>query len=356
MSKANEPGPWLAFNKEWFQKHQNWLLFGLNTPGLSTIVRGLLHIRMSDVWMPRGTRIWEIRPNSYTVRLPDGQFRTDFRTHWKYSKRVYYAFKEIWWLMHAWDAALADRWSPALSFGFLTLEVYPDPDPETATVDGFVGRSGTDLTWADIRDGAGTAVNDGAGTTSLIRIDDGEGAPNTFSALYRSIYLFDTSGLGAAATISAAVLSFKGTAKSDSATAIAPNVDIYTSTPASNTALVAADFAQIGTVSQTGSPITYAGYSATAYNAFTFDATGRGNVSKTGVSKFGARNANYDVANIASTGTEFAVHRLSCEHADAAGTTSDPKLVVTYTVPGGGGSGVAPGLHGLSIFRSRGRR
>jgi hypothetical protein len=147
----------------------------------------------------------------------------------------------------------------------------------------------------------------------------------------RYIALFDTSALTAAAAISAAVLSLYGDDKGN-ALGCSPNIDIYTSAPASNTALVAGDFDCLGTVSQTGSPITYAAWSITGYNAFTFDATGRGNISKTGISKFGARNANYDVANTAPSWVTNVDAYVTALNADSAGTTNDPKLVVTYTI------------------------
>jgi hypothetical protein len=147
----------------------------------------------------------------------------------------------------------------------------------------------------------------------------------------RYIALFDTSALTAAAAISAAVLSLYGDDKGN-ALGCSPNIDIYTSAPASNTALVAGDFDCLGTVSQTGSPITYAAWSITGYNAFTFDATGRGNISKTGISKFGARNANYDVANTAPSWVTNVDSYVTALNADSAGTANDPKLVVTYTL------------------------
>ena len=352
MSAANAPGPYLAFNHAWFQANQPLLLWALNTPGLAVLVRGLLRIRMADVWMPRNTRIVEIAPNHYTVRLPSGEFRTDFRTHWKYSKRVYYAFKELWWIMHAWDSAVADRWAPAYSFGFLTLTAYPDPDPETATVDGMLRHSSVGETWAATIAGAGVSSFD---TITNIRVVSILGDGAAWTRLERSIYLFDTSSLGATATVSAAVMSINGTAKSDGLS-VTPDIDIYTATPASNTALVAGDFAQIGSVSQTGAPIAYANWLTTpAYNDFTFSATGRGNVSKTGISKFGARNANYDVAAVEPTNSA-AASSLTGDYADVADTTVDPKLVATYSLPGGGGSAVPPGRMRADIWRSKGRR
>ena len=213
-----------------------------------------------------------------------------------------------------------------------TLTVYPDPDPETTSVDGFVNRNGVDETWANIIAGAGVAAGDSELSANVITITASATA-NQWSTLSRGILLFDTSALTSAANISAAVLSIFGANKLD-LLGIAPDIDIYTSTPASNTALVAADFTQIGSVSQTGSPITYAAYSTVAYNDFTFNATGRGNISKTGVSKFGVRNANYDVAANAPAHTANLASRMNFILADTSGTSTDPKLVITYTKGG----------------------
>lgn len=324
---AKGPEHWRAFDRGWFRANQVWLLWALNTPLLGRMVRYILRIDMADVWTPCDTRIVEIAPNRYTVQLPSGQYRTDFRTHWKYSKRLYYAWKPLWWLLHYWDSAFSDRWAPQLSYGFATLTAYPDPDPEVATVDGYPSRDIGGQTWAGLRDGAGNAVDESSGSLSVaIR----SGTNPTWNRLRRVIALFDTSSLGSSATISAAVLSLYGDSKSDTA-GWAPNLDIYTSSPASNTSLVAGDYSQLGTTSQTGSPISYASFTAGAYNDFTFNATGRSNISKTGISKFGARNGNYDAANSEPSYSASQQCILNTLSADTAGTTSDPKLVVTYS-------------------------
>lgn len=209
------------------------------------------------------------------------------------------------------------------------LTVYPDPDAEITSVDGFVGRTGVSESWATIIAGAGNTSSDNAPTGNFIAAG-ATGTSNLWESLIRSIFLFDTSALGASASISAAVLSLTGTSKLDPS-GLAPNIDIYTSTPASNTALANADYSQLGSTSQTGSPISYTSYSTTGYNDFTFNATGIGNISKTGVSKFGARNANYDVAGTAPTWSAGTAFRLQGIYADTAGTSTDPKLVITYT-------------------------
>ena len=314
---------WRAFDKRFFIRHQDTILFVLNAPILSVLFRRIFRI------CAKGT-IAGILPNAYFTT--DGVTVTaDFRTHWKYSKRLYYAFRPLWWMFHAWDWCVADRWMPELSFGFATLTVFPDADPEVSTVDGHVERTNASgESWATIIAGAGTLANSVETSGSYIKIVSYPSADN-WQTLRRSILLFDTSGLTSSATISAAVLSIYGLSKQDAA-GIIPNVDIYTSTPASNTDLVAADYGQTGATSQTGSPITYDNWSIVGYNDFTLNSIGRGNVSLTGVSKFSVRNANYDVAGVSPTWADPIDSRLVGYRADQSGTTNDPKLVVTYTL------------------------
>ena len=316
-------------NREFFRKHQKKLVWFANAPLIKRWFRWVLRIRKSDCGLD--DRIVAILPNAYFVDLGKSKYRADFRTHNKFAKRIYYAFEPMWWLIHAWDIIFANRFFPQLNFDFDTLTVYPDPDPETTTVDGHLQSPYGDDTWATRHDASvGNAVYPSTTSDRAMLIETSETAANVWQ-ISRSMYLFDTSSLGATATISATVLSLYGNAKTDGATTISPDIDIYTSTPATNTNLITDDFDQFGTTSQTGSPITYANWSTTGYNAFTFNATGRGNVSKTGVSKFGARNANYDAANINPGTTTDVLHEMSCYFADASGTTTDPKLVVTYT-------------------------
>src|SRR3990167_3571606 len=373
MQPSKNVGHFLAFSPAWFNKHQKRLLWLLNSRWTKRWVRRVLRISYYDKKLkkweydcPLTEPIVDIYPNHFSfgnevININSRHFlevyktrkerrgiiencrkagtqyclrrTTDFRTHPKFAKRLYYAFKPLWWALHAWDWAFADRLAPRLSFGFLTLTAYPDPDPETTTVDGFVNRAtaagGED--WATIIAGAGTSNTANGGSITYIYTQAHGSTSGNWTNHRRSIFLFDTSALGASASISAAVLSLFGNAKTCGTHA--PTLDIYTSTPASNTALANGDYSQIGSVSQTGSAMTCAAYSTTAYNDFTFDATGIGNVSKTGVSKFGLRNANYDVAATTPTWAAGTYFDISGYDADAAGTTNDPKLVVTYPAP-----------------------
>jgi len=327
-----------AFGSLFFLLHQGKLLWLLNAPVVGRWFRWCMRIRRWDIGPHE--RICAFAPDHFTVRLGVDRlgrtkYRTDFRTHAKFSKRLYYAFRPLWWTLHAWDWAFADRWIPELSFGFSTLTKYPDADPETNTVDGSAGQTyviGSGVSWATIRAGAGNSADDSSASGDGGIWITADSVSGNWRALYRGIYLFDTSSLTAAATISATVLSLYGSNKQDDLS-ITPNVDIYVSGPATNTAVVAGDFDSVLTTSQTGSPITYAGLSVVGYNDFTFNGTGIGNVSKTGISKFGTANANYDVANSAPTWATTNSSGFNTYMADQTGTANDPKLVVTYTRP-----------------------
>lgn len=322
-----------AFGSLFFLLHQGKLLWLLNTPVIGLWFRWVLRISGESSSVGR-RHITRILPHAIFWCLGDKQV-AEFRTHAKFSKRLYYAFRPLWWTLHAWDWCVADRWVPELSFGFATLTKYPDADPETNTVDGYVEHDvggASSISWDSLIAAAGNGSGDVDTTDVGIFIYCGNaGRDGTYAGLSRGIYLFDTSSLTSVAVISSAVLSLYGSSKSDEMSA-SPNIDIYTSAPASNTGLVSGDFDSLGSTSQTGSPITYAGYSTAGYNAFTFNSTGIGNVSKTGISKYGSRNANYDVAASGPSWAADAILTLLAYAADNAGTSNDPKLVVTYAL------------------------
>lgn len=329
----------IVFGNKWFERHQSKLLIMLNAPVVKYWFRWCLRIRSYDCSIE--TKIVKITPSSFSYgcnRIDNNhvQITTDFRTHDKFSKRLYFAFKYLWYVMHFFDWVALDRieYLTTLSFGFSTLTSYPDPGVGGTTTCGMQGREPAVNTdnWATIRSGAGTLANNSQTQAYLCSwYCSTAGNTNFFIGLYRSIFTFDTSSLTSNATISASVISFFGVLKANPSS-LTFDVDIYTATPASNSTLVTGDYGQYGSTSQTGSPISYSSYSIIAYNDFTFNATGISNISKTGISRFGTRNANHDVANSAPTWTALENPYMSAFFADQTGTTNDPKLVVTYTI------------------------
>lgn len=317
-----------VFNQQWFTRWQKPLLWLLNTPVVRTWFRRILRINgeRSSVGKERITRI---EPHAI-----HWQGSIEFRTHWKFSKRIYFAFKYVWWTLHAWDYCInLLRFSPKLNFGFDVLTVYPDIGSGVTTVDGYVLQTyavGSGVGWATIialADGTDVSLSVAVDTAMQIRSDTT--SPN-WRQLLKSFFHFDTSSIPDTNNISLGTLSLAGDAKADNAS-ITPDINIYGSTTASDNNLVIGDFDQAGSTAFS-TAIAYANLTTGGtYADFVLNASGLANISKTGVSKFSGRNANYDAAATAPTHPGSALLSYwNINMADQAGTTSDPKLVVTH--------------------------
>jgi hypothetical protein len=208
---------------------------------------------------------------------------------------------------------------------------YPDANPETATVDGIVGDVGNTLTWPELVVEPGSVAYDNTANSVFLYITSST-TTNRFEQLYRSIFLFNTGdALPDEANINAATLSLYGNAKDDTfSVPAAPDIDIFASAPASNTALVGGDFDSFGAVPFCDTPVSYASFNTGGYNNFILNTAGIAAISRTGVTKLGARNANHDASEIIPTWSSAKIAYLKGYFAEQ-GTGYKPKLVVTYT-------------------------
>jgi hypothetical protein len=206
---------------------------------------------------------------------------------------------------------------------------YPDADPETNSVDGRALHNEDLLTWATLVAAAGTWGDANVAFEGVIDIRS-SATSDRWRVIQRGIFLFDTSSLPDDAEISAATLSLFGAGKADSL-GIIPDVNIYSSNPASNTDVVAGDYDSLGSTAFS-TAITYANWVVPGYNDFTLNSSGIAAISKTGISKFGTRNANYDVSETAPSWTSDTYSFLRSYFAEQ-GSGYEPKLVVTYSVP-----------------------
>ena len=214
-------------------------------------------------------------------------------------------------------------------------------------MDGFTGRRGTwgvGETWADIKAGAGTLADD-AGLGILVGYWRCSNVNAKFHANFRSAFLFDTSSLPDDATISAAVMSLNGFNKLDGGSN-SPTYNVYSSNPASNTAIVAADYAVAlwGTTPFSDTPIAYGSWNVTGYNDWAFNAAGIAVIKKTAgdpITKLSVREVVYEVgASTPNWVTQAETYVYAYTSEDGAG--KKPKLVVTYTLGGTPDIAVSP--------------
>jgi hypothetical protein len=212
-----------------------------------------------------------------------------------------------------------------------TATFYPDASPETSTVDGDVRRVTTADTWADLKAGAGTTPI-GDDSVNMYCYMSSSTTTNYWRWLMRAVMLFDTF-LGAGVVVARAVLSLYAQFKTDElgfAANYFPN--IYSSNPASNTALVAADYGTLGSTAF-ATAIGYNIITTGTYNDFIFNASGIAAINTTGISKFGIRDSYYDAGSNTPTwsGGDKAtgIHWYTADQ----GAGYKPKLIVTSYIP-----------------------
>ena len=223
------------------------------------------------------------------------------------------------------------RKAGAATIHFSTLTAYPDPNPETTTVDGRVEWFSSSGVWSTAQSAAdGTTASDSnAGDYLQVYHRSGSNL-----GIDRGFFLFDTSGLTGSASISAATFSIYADQKGDENNDSHGFWNVVQSNPASNTALSTADYDQCGDAvtspTKGASDVDTTGITINAYIDFALNATGIGWISKTGVTKLGVRNGqDMDNANPGNSSDGQYLHVL---FAETASTTSDPKLVVTYSL------------------------
>lgn len=213
-----------------------------------------------------------------------------------------------------------------------TSTFYPDPHTESTSVDGVVlHASVTDLAWATLRGGAGTSATDNGTTFDTAYLMSGVTSA-TWREIRRGIYLFDTSAITDTDTIDSATMSVYGVSRQSR---FSQHTCVVASTPASNTALVSGDYAQLGATKLSDTTIEWGVWSTTGYNDFALNATGLAAISKTGVTKLGTRGTG-DQSNTEPSWIIITSGQAGGAGADISGTTQDPKLVVVHSAGAGG--------------------
>ena len=301
-----------VFDKYWFNKHQGKLLWLAN----SFIGKYIFRFKKMGHYIENN--IVKITPNSVTelVGIEGGKIevKEHFFSHNKYAYRLRNILYPIWSTFHYWD--IITRPLPQLNLGFDTLTVYTKTYDGTLPTDGNV--DGQDVTWSTCRN---LSVADNRSYNNEFYLIKAE----TGYTIIRGVVCMDTSALPDDAVISAAVLSLGalgyGVANADST-----SIEIVGATTANPVIIVHEDFDQFGSTSFASMNLSSWNDTDAAYNDFTLDANGRNNISKTGITQYGIRIGR-DLFNSAPTGA----NSFYLRGAKATGS-SDPKLVVTYSV------------------------
>ena len=315
---------------EWFKAFQPLLLRVINT-GYGRQLMGI-----NPVLPP----IQLITKNAIRYYLGEGQWQSEFHTGAKWANVIRYRWPEF--KRYARFFYDMPNFFTMLNINGLavaahaTSTFYPDPNPETTTVDGYVRREGGYDDWDDDRDvEPGEGANDtdnGIGLANLVNWRDLTGSgSNSVWYIYRNYFLFDTSGITDTDVVSAAVITFEG-----DYTLYDQGSDITLSGGAliSNTAVATGDYdgyLALNSPTEFASRFDITGWDNAGDNDITFNAAGRAAVNLTGVTTILERGSQ-DVI-----GTEPAWQNSRSQaftfSANRTGTSQDPKLVVTHAPP-----------------------
>jgi RHS repeat-associated protein len=208
----------------------------------------------------------------------------------------------------------------------------PSASSSRTSFDGYAARvNGAGESWSSLVNGVGTAANDSSQSEWTVFAAAKDNTP-TFTQLVRGIFLFDTSALNDGDIVASGTVSLYGEGSDGTAGFMTDaTVGIYGVNPASTTVATASDYQTFGTTTYSGTTFSFKGTWANgAYNNFPLNAAGLAAVSKTGDTKIGQRNANYDAAGVQPTwtGAGAASINFQTETADFIGTTKDPELII----------------------------
>ncbi len=226
-------------------------------------------------------------------------------------------------------------------------------------VDGHASHddAGADMTWATLMGAAG----DGSSSTNT-SLYEGYRADNDTSGRWQNAWrnhaVFDTSPLPDNAEITIVAYAAYGTSATEQG-GNSPTFNIYNSMPTNDNAIVNADYASahFGATPYCDTPIAIGNINVGTpgtINTWTFNATGRATIDKTGLSRYSFREVNYVVGASAPPNwgaNEYGFIKLWS--ADQ-GAGYKPKLFVTYyieyTVSSSVSLGLSPTVSRLANF------
>lgn len=196
--------------------------------------------------------------------------------------------------------------------------------------DGEINKNDATTGWANVHDAAsGSECLDTA--VDALTSDNTPGTRETAGSdsydIFRAGFVFDSSSIVDAETVSTAVFSIYTTAKSDGDNDGNDYLAVVSFNPGNVADFDVADYNDFG-ATEWSNQQDITGITTSAYTDFTLNATGLAAVSKTGNTILGLREG-HDILNdpcAVSTTT-----RVTTTFSATAGTTQDPKLVVTTT-------------------------
>jgi len=216
------------------------------------------------------------------------------------------------------------------------------PPPTTTTFypsvgDGSIYYSGSN-SWSTTHNAVSGTSTSYTGTTFNISSGNSGKGSKTSYLIERAFIPFNTSALPDNATINDVKLKVYVDSKMDNDNDGSDWTSVVQASEPSTTALTTADYDLAGSVTNPLEGIDASERKDITnvvpgqYMVFTLNSTGKGWISKTGLTKLGLREG-HDAINSAFVGTGGQYDQLKIRSSEYSGTTADPILEITYTTP-----------------------
>jgi hypothetical protein len=234
--------------------------------------------------------------NFYTLKANDNHIRKNY--------------ERVLMPLHNWDLRISrvPILKTAFDLGFSTLTAY------SSTADGQVYNN-TSATWATVHDATTGTVYNNTGSYGGSAAG-GVSWNGSVHEIDRNYYYFNTSSMGSGKAISSAIFSLRGYSNNSA------NVSVQQGTQA----------ATLGTGDFDNFTNTYfaktTSWSTAGYNDMTLDSSGKTWCNNNSLCYMCTREYDHDYLN-SHTDSNYS---SGAYYADAAGTSVDPKLVITYSV------------------------
>lgn len=193
---------------------------------------------------------------------------------------------------------------------------------------------------------------DGGYTTYTDTVNESYSISNTAATGYkiaRGLLPFDTSVIPANATITSSTLKIYITDTSDDDNDGDDFIVLVQTSQASSATLISDDYDQVGAInnpSEGSNRIDIGNITTSAYNSWILNATGTPWIKKSGetsncgttagITCLGLREGHDVVDSPIAIGAGLVISRIKWSSLEATGTTQDPLLEITYTIPSGG--------------------
>tara|TARA_R110002096_G_scaffold66682_6_gene162293 strand:+ start:15747 stop:17237 length:1491 start_codon:yes stop_codon:yes gene_type:complete len=206
----------------------------------------------------------------------------------------------------------------------------PDPSPETTSVDGVVKGSSTG-SWATIVNGVADYASDSDASSRVMA--EATASSNVYSQLRKLFFLFDTSSIGTGQQVDSATFGSRLDNQRSIGT-MGLSTNIYSSSPASNTAITTADYLQVGSTPFTDSPRLMSAESFdNPFVTQTLNAAGRAAIAMEGITKLAMSVVEAQESGSPTWASNNSAI-LAVNMAETSGTANDPTLTFTYSAAG----------------------